>query len=439
MSIPAQLSDSSEGLQWISAELASSLREARSALERFVEAPDQRQPLADVAAELHKVHGALRLVEVHGAALLTEEMVHVAGALHEETISDSREGLDALSRAMVQMPAYLDRVQSGGRDVPLILLPLLNDLRAVRGSPLLSENTLFLLNLDSASGKAAHPKPSGEDVVAVAKKLRHHYQAGLLGWLRGEQPDSNLATMGAVTENIQHAASSDALYQLFWIAGGIIEALREDGLDSSVSIKRLLGQVDRSIKSLIDFGEEMFSQDPPSQLINNLLYYSARANSGGERISAVKQAFRLSEVLPGSDQIEQARNNLAAPSANLMQTVGGAIKQDIANVKDALDIFVRTGKKAPEDIAAQSETLKRIADTLAMLGLGELRASIVAERDRFAAWISGDLPADDEQMMASASVFLEIEDALDHELIELISPDPVIEKEDDATDDAESL
>ena len=438
-----QLSDKSEGLQWIAAELASSLRAARAALERFVETPEQRQPLAEVAAELHKVHGALRLVEVHGAALLAEEMVHVAGALFEETIKDSREGLEALSRAMVQVPTYLDRVQGGGRDIPLVLLPLLNDLRAVRGSPLLSENTLFVLNLDSTPGAAAKPKPSGADAVAVARKLRSHYQTSLLGWLRGEQADSNLATMGAVAENIHEAATSEALHQLFWVTEALTEALREDGLESGVSIKRLLGQVDRCFKTLIDQGESSFNENPPSQLINNLLYYVARANSSGPRITAVKDAFSLSEVLPGSDQLEAARSSLAAPSAHLMQTVGAAIKQDLSHVKDVLDIYVRTGKKDLDDLAAQDDTLKRIADTLAMLGLGDLRAAVLAERDRMGVWVTGETPVSDDEMMTSAAVLLAIEDSLDNELIELIRPDqrvltPMMTAS-DATDDSQSL
>ena len=58
-------------------------------------------------------------------------------------------------RAMVQLPSYVERVASGGRDLPLVLLPLLNDLRAVRGSALLSEGTLLLLNLRSDEPAAA--------------------------------------------------------------------------------------------------------------------------------------------------------------------------------------------------------------------------------------------------------------------------------------------
>ena len=48
-------------------------------------------------------------------------------------------------------------------------------------------------------------------------------------------------------------------------------------------------------------------------------------------------------TLPGDEQVELAREALTAPSVKLMETVAGAIKEDLARVKDVLDIFVRTG------------------------------------------------------------------------------------------------
>ena len=72
--------------------------------------------LEKCADQLHSAHGALRLVEVYGAALLAEEMEHVT-ATAEPRHDQKRQvdGLDALMRAMVQLPTYLERVLSGGR------------------------------------------------------------------------------------------------------------------------------------------------------------------------------------------------------------------------------------------------------------------------------------------------------------------------------------
>src|SRR5258708_17870361 len=92
--------------------------------------------------------------------------------------------LDALMRAMVQLPTYLERVLSGGRDLALVLLPLLNDLRSVRGSPLLSEGTLLLLNLKSDQNAAPQSLTQGEQSITVpqwARRLTPRFQIALLG------------------------------------------------------------------------------------------------------------------------------------------------------------------------------------------------------------------------------------------------------------------
>ena len=56
-----------------------------------------------------------------------------------------------------------------------------------------------------------------------------------------------------------------------------------------------------------------------------------------------------------------------------MKTVAAAIREDLTRVKDVLDIFVRKGATQVEDLAPQLEMLRKISDTLGVLGLGALR------------------------------------------------------------------
>ena len=118
-------------------EISASLTEARTALEAHVEQPENTALLERCSFELHQVQGALRVLEIYGAALLAEEMEQVARYLigAREERKNQSESLDALMRAMVQLPGYLERVLAGSRDLALVLLPLLNDLRAVRPEP----------------------------------------------------------------------------------------------------------------------------------------------------------------------------------------------------------------------------------------------------------------------------------------------------------------
>ena len=295
-------------LQAAAREIGVSLADARTALEAHVEQPDNLALLERCTSELHQVQGALRVLEIYGAALLAEEMEQV-GRYLIETAADKRnhaEVLDALMRAMVQLPGYLERVLAGGRDLALVLLPLLNDLRAVRGSALLSEGTLLLLNLKSdRQAQPAAPTP-GEpplNVAQWARRLRARFQSGLIGWIRGERTAENLEVLAAIASKVEQVATQQPVFQLWWVTGALIEALRENGLENSVSVKRLLGLADRELKRIYEQGEFRYAQSPSVELLNNLLYYVARATTNGPRVAAVRASFRLAELLPVDESI----------------------------------------------------------------------------------------------------------------------------------------
>ena len=192
-------------------------------------------------------------------------MEHVAQyllATHSERKSQA-ESLDALMRAMVQLPSYLERVLAGGRDLALVLLPLLNDLRAVRGHALLSEGTLLLLNLKSDKQAQPIAATAGEPPLTVeqwARRLRARYQTGLIGWIRGERTEQNLEILSAVARKLEQIATRQPVFQLWWVVGAVIEALHENGLESGQSVKRLLGLADREIRRLYEQGEARYAQ-----------------------------------------------------------------------------------------------------------------------------------------------------------------------------------
>ncbi|MEM9333820.1 MAG: hypothetical protein AAGA33_03130, partial [Pseudomonadota bacterium] len=409
----------------VSAELMETIRSAHLALEDCVDGRGGSAALVKAADLLHQARGALQITETYGAALLAEEMELACRYLASLRAGKGREdGLDALTRAMVQLPSYVERLLSGGRDIALVLLPILNDLRAARGEPLLSEGTLLLLNLSpSRASNDRESKPENEqELLAVAKRLRPKYQLALLGWIKGGDSSRHLETLSQVAGSLENAAHRDDVYQLWWVVGGVLESLRNGGLETSVALKRLLGQTDRQIKLLIDEGANALDTHPVEDLLNNLLYYVARSSTAGDRIGEIRAAFNLAELLPGDEQVEHAREALSAPSVKMMETVAAAIKEDLGRVKDVLDIFVRTGMNKPSELVPQLELLKKISDTLGVLGLGELRSDIDAEIDRLKAVVERDGDASDQIILDIASTLLRVEDRLDQQLIRLTVP-----------------
>ncbi len=420
-----RLAAAAGALSIVSEELMETLKSAHLALEDCIDGRGGAAALATCGELLHQAQGALRMTETYGAALLAEEMELVCAALARVREGKGRQdGLDALARAMVQLPIYIERLLGGGRDIALVLLPMLNDLRAARGQPLLSEGTLLLLNLSPSrqAGGEAERRPSGEDPVKLAAALRPKFQLALLGWIQGGDENRHLKTLSGVVAALEKGATREDMYQLWWITGAVLEALQDGGLETSIALKRLLGQADRRMKLLIDEGAESFDTHPVTPLLNNLLYYVARSSTAGRRIGEVRAAFNLAELLPGDEQVEQARESLSAPSVKLMKTVAGAIKEDLGRVKDVLDIYVRTGMNKPSELVPQLDLLKKISDTLGVLGLGELRGDIEGEIERLKTVVTRGGGTNEQTILEIASTLLRVEDRLDQQLVRMIVP-----------------
>ncbi len=412
----------------VNRELASTLDHARRELEDYVDGNAERDALLRAAELLHLARGALKIVEIHGAALLAEEMEQTCRRLAEpgERAQDEQ-GLEALTRAMVQLPAYLERLLGGGKDIALVLLPLLNDLRQAREKPSLSEGTLVLLAAGPFERQLeAHADAQAPDMgrgfEKVAQRLRPAFQSALLGWIKGNDVGKHLDDLLRVSIALERAAASDQVKQLWTVIVAVLTAIRAGGLEATVTLKRLLGQADRQLKRLIDGGEPAIVNAPPVDLINSLLYYVARSTTDDTRINRLRDLYGLSDMLPAEDQLEQARTGLAGPSVKLMRTVAHAIKEDLGAVKDVLDIFVRTGMQDIEKLGPQLELLKKIGDTLGVLGLEKARTQIQRETQELGGIVASNKAVDRAVLERVAATLLEIEDALDRELVSAVLP-----------------
>ncbi|MEO0575150.1 MAG: Hpt domain-containing protein [Pseudomonadota bacterium] len=425
----------------VSEELDKTLNQARVALEDAVEGRSTRQAIERCGELLHEIGGVLKVVEVYGGALLAEEMEHVCVFMLEPGRNKSTlsECLDALTRAMVQLPAYLERMLAGGRDVALVLLPMLNDLRAVRGQPLLSESTILLINRNLSDDVTVSQRGSepSEDFVSLSRKVRPAFQLALLGLLKADDKSAtkHLQKLHRMALAFGQAANRDDVYRLWWVVGGVLETLIDGSLPISVSVKRLLGQADRRIKRVIDAGLETFDKEPVTDLVNSLLFYIARAENPSERVLAIRDAFGLSDPLPSPSEVEDVHGAMAGPSVALMQTVAAAIREDLAAVKDVLDIHVRTGERDLAKLTPQIDLLTKISDTLGVLGLGDQRANVLGEVERLQNLIKAHPDGTDPNtLLTIASTLLSVESSLERRLTQMVKP-AAPKTEDDARDD----
>lgn len=398
-------------LKWIRVELDSSLEAARHALESYVDESGPETDLENCITQLHQVRGTLQLMQLYGASMLAEEMELVAKALSSLGEKRRRESAEALMVGLAQLPEYLEQIESGSADSPVLLLPLMNELRAARDAALLSEVTLFAPDLDNKLLPADGSQQANPELPAITRKLRYKYHKALLDWYKEADSAGGLERIAGIFRDLEEAAWTDPVKRLFRIGRALANALHDGGLESGIATKLLVGKIDREIKRIIDNGEQQVAQEPANDLVKNLLYYTARADSSDPVVLQVRQEFDLAQE--ASDQAG-GQADLHAPGRELLESLRSAISDDLTTVKDQLDLFIRGKRTDLSRLEAQQEPLKKLADTLGMVGQGELRSRLMRQANKIGEIVAAGNEPDEQDLMAMAGDILFIETSLNN-------------------------
>ncbi|MFC4528523.1 Hpt domain-containing protein [Dyella halodurans] len=404
-------------LQWVKPELDETLALAREALESYVDNPSDRAAMRSCADSLHQVQGTLRMVELYGAAMVAEEMETLTISLLEDHVADREDAYAALMRGLMQLPDYLERLSGGHRDVPVVLLPLLNDLRSSRGQQALHESALFTPNLDVV---LPHQAPAPAHDLATERQrsevaaLRLRFQQQLLTWFRGQGNDQQLTGMIQTLDAITARCHSVPGRRLWWIAAGVLEGVQQGVLKNQASdVRQLIGKVDRSIRQLVEHGEVSLRGGDADELARKLLYVTGQIKPGSPRMELLRQTYSLDALLPEASEVEHARGSMSGHNRALLDSVARALKDDLLRVKESLDLFLRQTDADPAQLASQTEVLDRVGDTLGMLALAVPRR-VVNEQRRVLDEIANRVRAPDEELLLDvAGALLYVEASLD--------------------------
>ncbi|WP_238978831.1 Hpt domain-containing protein [Novilysobacter arseniciresistens] len=410
-------------LGWIKPELDETLRQARQEIESYVEAPGDADRMRACARHLHQVHGTLRMVELYAPAMVAEEMERLALALVHGEITDRDDACAMLMRGAVQLPDYLERLQGGHRDIPIVLLPLLNELRASRGEAGLNESVLFAPDLDRplpthlpapvavATTIRSGARPASPGLVA----LRH----ALAQWPEDGAP-ADPAQLASAMEGLLPEVSVEPLRRMLWVASSVANAMRDGALPATRALRQAFGGVEREARHVLDDQDfNAAANGPNAEPTRQLLYHVAHAPGSHPALDDLRRTFDLDAQLPSESEIEHARGSLSGRNRALLDTVSAAIKEDLLRVKDALDLHLRTGSTEVADLRPQVEALGRVSDTLGMMGLGIARGVVLQQRDAMHEIVAGQRAADESVLLDVAGALLYVDASLDEQVSRL--------------------
>jgi Chemotaxis protein histidine kinase and related kinases len=399
-------------LRWVKEGLDETIQLARQALEAYEEAGFQGDAIGTFLERVHQLLGTLRMVQVYGGAMLVEEMEQVGRLLEQGALEGSERLAESLMLGLVQLPGYLERLEKGEPDIPLVLLPVLNDLRAARGVAPASEVVLYAPNLNRVvEREPVIPGSGNADIPALVKQQRTRYHHGLLAWYRGEGEEEGLQLVLDVVRRVNAVAGTRRLRRLMDSAEALVITLVDGEFAANDEVKQLFSRLDRVFKMLIEKGEEASMEQFPMDLLKNILYFVSRSHSTDPVVQSVKRTADLANSFP--EQIHSAAEERpTAADGSVLAAVSAELLGDLGLIQEGLDLYIRGDREELERLRGLADRLHKVADTLGMLGKGMLREKLLQVVEVLAEIESGRLQPDDDQLMQIATNLVQAESAL---------------------------
>ncbi len=384
-------------------ELFATMEEAEQSLEHFIAERHNGSLLQQAVEYLQQVRGTLNLIELAGAELLAQEVLQQATDIPAGAGEERDVQLSALSNALHVLRRYLENVEFHRQELPELLLPAINDLRQAGAQPALPESFFFSARLDQVRPQAVASVTDAAWQNAEARRLRHMYQVGLLGFIREQNQQASLKLMGRAMSRLDSLFAGEGRGRLCWICAAALEAQVDGQLLPRKTRKQLFSRIDRELKLLL--GNAQY--EAPRSLLKELLYLVALADSRGPLATQMREIFGLT-ALPFTDQLlEEEYQRLAGPGRSVMRSLSSAIREELASVKDLLDLIER-GTVDSERLSNLHALLSKLAKTLGMIGLSSAGATLGSQLQVVAGW-SAASPAEPQMLLKLADAVLYVE------------------------------
>ena len=366
-------------LEWIQGELENTLHNAQVGLEAVSESADAATSMRTCLTAIHQVHGTLKMVQLEGPTQMAAEMEQVAQSLMNNSITEVRLAQETLMEAILQLPAYLDRLHREQEDSEKNYLPMVNNLRAVRGEERIQGSGAELEEGDGPDLGPLTQAASGEVVNTYLQgggegnlpKIRTRYQQCLGEILRETQVRKNLTTIGKLFTMLVRLCGDSPTGNLAELGLGVVEGVLKGGIKLDNQTATRLEQIDDHLKPLAQAGQHGLSMPVEEELAIGLIKLINGSKKETKRISALRQ--RYASEAPESEEFA------IGPDDETMSAVASILIEELNSVTDKLDLFVRAQNQNTDDLAALLPTLEQISSTMIILDNAEQQAAVASQ------------------------------------------------------------
>lgn len=400
-------------LKMVHDELIATIEQSAIRLEQFSTDRSNGDLLQSCIDGIKQIRGILSLIQLKGVDLLAQELVE---HINEITLGDDvgiDKKLELLTSAFFMLPRYLEFCAQTSRSMALLLIPYINELRQARRAPSLPESYYFAFEPRKVNRSASVQAVAiQEDTSIIVRRLRHMYQAGLLKVLQGRQIKPSFAIMCRALERLESICGATPVGNLWWIANATLSAINEENLRITKSRKMLFSSIDREIKRLQFEGRAVFNREPDAPLVKELLYLLALSKSTTAKSMAVVTACGVRPLSYSDTELAREMEFLKGPSINTINSMVAVLSDELHSTKNILESAAQNGAEILADAPELVETLKKIAEILAIVGLVSPSNSLKQEIEKIQHWKETGKAVSPEEYLGVADTLLYVESTI---------------------------
>lgn len=399
-------------LQVIREELDNTLNQSATDFEAFLADSDDTRYLTSSREKIAQVGGTLRLLECYGAALLADEMASQIETMEDEQRKHNDAMIEALTRCYFILPRYIEYLMIKKRELSILVIPYVNELRASRHDSLIPEYHFFEQEIPTTCSLTMDGDCQLEELLSSIGRLRHMYQVGLLGIINQTSNDFHYGLMARAVTRAASLMGDHACADVWQLAGAVLECFAAGKLESTFTRKRILADIEKLMRVIVSQGEQGLQGLSAEPLKKDLVFMLMLSNHSSPIVDAMRKLYSVPAVPVHDDDIAAEREVMQGPSLETIESVIKVLKEELRNAKDILEIASQNNGIELEDLDQLREVISRVADTLGVLNLEGPRQTLTEQMDQMERWSESLDRVDRSDFLETADAVLYVDSAL---------------------------
>ena len=351
-------------LEDVSAEINLSI----NALDHYSRSPEKSKGIGKCLSHLSKLKGVFTLLEMHGAQRLISECIKLAESLAKRNQQAQKRLLNVISTALARLMRYTEHVNQKPADLPQLLLPTINFLRAAVKDAPLGESAFFECDTIRQRANKDLVLITSEETGIQSRHYRKMYQIGLIEVIRQTNLSGGLNMMRKAMQKLDEECARPNCPNLWWIADCLLLAFAEKGLTLTRARLKLFSRLDRQIRKIENKSENRVDNNKleMNSLAREMLYLIWICGVDNLQISELLSHFELSKAPLNDAELRKELDELRGPSDQDYHSIAEALVEEIRSIELILSED-EDAEKSGVDLAQAIKQMKNLNSLLKVL------------------------------------------------------------------------